>query len=264
MSRQTAGERRVVVVTGGAKGMGQAHCGELARRGYHVCVADVLPVDETVAQITALGGSASSHALDVGSEASWTALLDGGLQQFGIPYGLVNNAGINNRASLAAETLAGWSRMLDVNLTGPFLGMRALGPLLRDAGGGSVVNIASSAALAGYRGAAYTASKWGLRGLTKMAAGEFAAWGVRVNAINPGLIDTPLGQGDPAFITSHLRSVPMARAGSAAEISAAVAFLLSTEASYITGSDLSVDGGFMSAGTYWRIVADRDAFAGEE
>ncbi len=197
----------------------------------------------------------------MGLEASWQALIQCGLQQFGRPYGLVNNAGINDRASIAAETVEGWSRVLAVNLTGPFLSMRVLAPLLRSVGGGAIVNIASSSALTGYRGAAYTASKWGLRGLAKSAAGEFAPWGIRVNTINPGLMDTPMGQGDPAFIASHLRSVPMTRAGDAREVSAAVAFLLSDEASYVTGADLSVDGGFIASGNFWRIVADRDTFA---
>jgi len=254
-------QSRVVVVTGAARGMGQAQCVELASRGYHVCAADCLPVGDTVRSVRNAGGSASGHDLDVGLEASWQALIQCDLKQFGRPYGLVNNAGINDRASVASETVEGWSRVLAVNLTGPFLGMRVLAPVLRSVGGGAIVNIASSSALTGYRGAAYTASKWGLRGLAKTAAAEFAPWGIRVNTINPGLIDTPMGQGDPAFIASHLRSVPMARAGNAREVSAVVAFLLSDEASYVTGADLSVDGGFISSGNFWRIVADRDAFA---
>ena len=251
---------KVVIVTGAARGMGQSHCLHLAAHGYHVCAADILPVEETVSKSIAAGGSCSAHVLDVGSQVSWQALRDSDLHQFGRPFGLVNNAGVNNRSGVAAETLEGWSGTLGVNLTGPFLGMRCFGPLFRDGGGGSIVNIASSAALAGYRGAAYTASKWGLRGLTKTAAGEFALWGVRVNAINPGLIDTPLAQGDDAFTRSHLRSVPMGRIGTALDISKAVTFLLSEEAAYITGADLSVDGGFMSAGTYGRITADRELY----
>jgi 3alpha(or 20beta)-hydroxysteroid dehydrogenase len=252
--------RRVVVVTGAARGMGQAHCLELARLGYHVCATDVLPLEETVAMASANGGAASGHALDVGSEDSWKSLLDEDIGKFGRPYGLINNAGIVSRLGVAQETEAGWDKVIAVNLTGPFLGMKLLAPLFRDGGGGSIVNIASSAALAGYRGGAYTAAKWGLRGLTKTAAGEFAPWGVRVNAVHPGLIDTPLARGDDAFTNSHMRSVPIGRIGQGSDIAKAAAFLLSDEAAYITGTDLSVDGGFMAAGLYGRITKDRDLY----
>lgn len=243
----------VVVVTGGAQGMGKSHAQALADAGWHVCVADIREVNETVRAIKEKGGFASGHNLDVTDSNSWEALADDIRKNFGPLVGLVNNAGVSYRRGISDTDDANWDRVMKVNLTGAFYGMRVMAPLMREGGGGSIVNISSISGQLGYHGAAYGASKWGLRGLTKTAAAEYASWGIRVNSIHPGLIQTPMVSNATAFVDSSLKSIPMSRAGQPAEVSAAVVFLISAESSYVSGSELTVDGALVAAGTYWRI-----------
>ena len=248
-----AEHKGVVLITGGAQGMGASHSEALAKAGWHVCVADVKDTAPTVRAIQAQGGSASGHRLDVVDSEAWNALAAHIKSEFGGPAGLVNNAGVSYRHGISDTDDANWHKVIGVNLNGVFFGMRAMAPLMRDSGGGSIINISSISGQLGYHGAAYGASKWGVRGLTKSAAGEYAPWGIRTNSIHPGLIDTPMVSNADAFVASSLESIPFGRAGTPAEISAAVVFLMSPESSYLNGSELTIDGGLIAAGTYWRI-----------
>lgn len=247
--------KRTIVVTGAASGIGAATAAALARAGYHVCLTDVQSCEHAAQAIREFGGSSSSHYLDVAREESWTAIVAYLVGQSPLG-GLVNNAGINQREGVMDTDPAVWQRVLDVNLTGPFLGMRALAPLLREAGGGSIVNVSSAGALTGHGAAAYGASKWGLRGLTKTAAGEFAPWGIRVNSVHPGLIETPLVRKTGPYRESHVRSIPIGRLGSVDEVAGVVTFLISDTAAYMTGAEISIDGGLIADGIYGRILRD--------
>ncbi|MGW1678269.1 SDR family NAD(P)-dependent oxidoreductase [Saccharopolyspora sp. NPDC002376] len=246
---------RRIVVTGAGSGMGRAEALGLVREGADVLVADIdLSAARAVAdEITAAGGIGRAHHLDVADPASWEELaaeLDGKAL-----HGLVNNAGVSFRKGIAETSVDDWRRVMDINLSSVFFGMKFLsGPLAR-AEGASVVNVSSIAGMVGYFSASYGASKWGVRGLSKVASMEFATEGVRVNSVHPGLVDTPLlHSGDNRFVDESLRSVPAGRVASPEEVARAVAFLLSDEASYINGTELVVDGGLVSSGIYHRIT----------
>lgn len=151
-----------------------------------------------------------------------------------------------------------WDRVMRVNLYGPFHGIQAAAPLMRDGGGGSIVNISSISGQIGYFSPSYSASKWGLTGLSKSAAGELAAWNIRVNSLHPGLVDTALLAGSDAFAEAARRSIPAGRLGEPGEITDAVLFLLSDRSAYMTGSEITLDGGLVSNGLYHRILADAE------
>lgn len=253
MSRKNA-----VLVTGAASGMGAAHAMHLATLGYHVHIADLQETDALAAQIRAAGGSATPHRLDVTSSTDWDELAETLGDFESALVGLVNNAGVASRSSLVDTTDEHWRLVIDVNVTGAFYGMRALAPLLARAAMSSIVNVSSVAGMTGYRSPAYSTSKWALRGLTKDAAGEFAQWGVRVNSIHPGLIETPMiEKSSPEFVISHLRSIPFNRAGRADEVSRLVGFLISDDSSYISGSEIAIDGAFSSSGLYYRVTEEQ-------
>ncbi|MFC6880542.1 SDR family NAD(P)-dependent oxidoreductase [Actinomadura yumaensis] len=246
----------VVLVTGAAAGMGAAHARALAARGVHVCLADVADAAPLAAEIREAGGSASAHALNVSDPVAWTRVVDDVRAERGELGGLVNNAGISRRRTFMDTSDAVWNEVLDVNLSGPFYGMKAVAGLMRDSGGGSIVNISSISGKVGYFSPAYASSKWGLTGLSKSAAGAFAEWGVRVNSVHPGLVDTPLLNGADAFVASSLASVPAGRMARPEEITEAVLFLLSDRSAYMTGAEITVDGGLTSNGLYHRILAE--------
>jgi 3alpha(or 20beta)-hydroxysteroid dehydrogenase len=248
----------VMVVTGASSGMGADEARALASEGAHVWVADINDDagQALVDEIRANGGAVSYHHLDVTQSSQWANLATAIRQTHDRLDGLVNNAGVSHRVGIADTSDDDWQRVLAVNLTGPFLGMRTLAPLMAASGGGAIVNVSSIAGMLGYFAAAYGASKWGLRGLTKTGALEFAPLNVRVNSIHPGLVDTPLlrAGGDTAFIDESLLSIPAGRTATVDETSAIVLFLLSTEARYITGQEIVIDGGMTAGGIYWRIT----------
>jgi 3alpha(or 20beta)-hydroxysteroid dehydrogenase len=233
----------VVVVTGGARGQGAAHAAHLGRPGTRIILADVL-ADEgerTAAVLRASGVDAIFHPLDVSDEGAWAALAER-ITADGTPVrGLVNNAGILRHAAIADTTIAAWVLHERVNVHGTFLGIRALAPLIVASGGGAIVNVSSTAALVGSAGyAAYSASKAAVLALTRVAAVEYAP-NVRVNAITPGGVATPMNDDEPADGTNS--SAPLGRRALAEEISPLIDYLLSSASSFVTGSVVTIDGG---------------------
>ncbi|WP_022877565.1 SDR family NAD(P)-dependent oxidoreductase [Microbacterium sp. B19] len=229
------------VVTGAAGGQGAEEALLLADLG-----ADVVAVDradeapELRDRAADLAGSLDYRRLDVASEEDWAALaasLEGRRVR-----GLVNNAGITHRARIGELSRADWDRVFAVNVTGAMLGIQALLPSM-DAGS-SIVNIGSVAGLSGHYTAAYTASKWALRGLTHASVTELGPRGIRVNLVHPGFIRTPMtASAPPAFAEANTAIIPLQRAGEAVEVADTVAFLLSDAAAFLTGAEIGVDGG---------------------
>jgi len=230
---------KVVVVTGGARGMGAEHARGLVACGAKVVIADVLDV-EGRAVAKGLGAPAMYAHVDVTREEDWSEAIARTNAAFGRIDALVNNAGVLTHGRIDALDRAAWQRTLDVNVTGAWLGMRAALPSLRKAGGGSIVNVSSTAGLVGYAGlGAYVASKWALRGLTKSAALELARDRIRVNLIHPGPIRTPMIASVPDSVAARQ---PIARIGEPAEVTAMLLFLLA-DATYSTGHEFIGDGG---------------------
>ncbi|MFC5731436.1 MULTISPECIES: glucose 1-dehydrogenase [Nocardioides] len=233
---------RVALVSGGARGIGAASARLLVAEGAKVVIGDLLD-EEGSALADELGPPARYVHLDVTVEEDWTAAVRGATEGFGRLDVLVNNAGIVNGGQLQSFRMDRWQEILDVNLTGPFLGMRASADAMIAAGGGSIINTSS---IEGLRGTpwvhGYVATKWGLRGLTKSVAMELAPHGIRVNSIHPGLIRTALTEGVP----DDMIPIPLGRPGRPEEVAAFVLFLASEESSYATGSEFVIDGGTVS------------------
>lgn len=255
MDQKLAG--KTALVTGASSGQGAAEARLFAEAGAHVIVSDVAD-DAGEAQAQAIrdaGGDAQFRHLDVSSEAEWASVIDGIKADFGELHILINNAGIPLRGSTATNTsLEDWNRVLSVNLTGPFLGIRTAAPLIRDSGGGAIVNTGSVAGVVGHFATAYSTTKWGLRGITKSAAMELVDWGIRVNAVHPGLVMTPLVESSTDFVQALADNTPMARGASPEEIASVVLFLVCEDSSYITGHDIAVDGGFSDFGGYDSVL----------
>jgi 3alpha(or 20beta)-hydroxysteroid dehydrogenase len=250
MAGRVAG--KIVVVTGAARGMGRADAEALAAEGAAVWAVDVLD-DEGDAFARATPGVAYAH-VDVTRQQDWDALAEQLRLRGGRLDALVNNAGVAARGRLPEVEQDEWQRAFAVNVTGPLLGMQALHPLLRS--GASIVNIVSIAGLAGHAAAAYTASKWALRGLSRTAALEFGEQGIRVNAVFPGLIDTPLMAGaSPRFADAAIAETPLGRSGVVTDVAPLVVFLVSDESSFMNGAEIAVDGG-LTAHVSHKSIAD--------
>ncbi|MFD6099930.1 SDR family NAD(P)-dependent oxidoreductase [Nocardiopsis flavescens] len=249
---------RVVLVTGAASGMGRAEALALGREGALTWVADISGpgAEEVAAQVRDAGGRARAVRLDVTDPQGWREAAELVGRTDGALHGLVNNAGVSHRFGISDTTDEDWRRVLDVNLSGVFYGMKYTAPLLGASGGGSVVNVSSIAGMTGYFSAGYAAAKWGVRGISKTGALEYADRGVRVNSLHPGLVETPLLlSGSDRFVQESLRSVPAGRVADPEEVAGVVLFLLSDAARYVTGTEVVVDGGLTAGGLYHRILA---------
>jgi len=231
---------KVALVTGAARGIGAAIASEMAAEGAKVVIGDVLERDGE-ALAARIGGAARYAHLDVTKPEDWEAAVAAAVEAFGKLDVLVNNAGIANYGPIEQYTRADWDRIIAINLTGVFNGIKAAIPELINAGRGSIVNVSSIAGLRGEAGLpGYVASKWGVRGLTKAAALDLARYGIRVNSIHPGVVRTPLNAEGPQLATSH---VAMDRVGDPREIASLAVFLASDESSFSTGSEFIADGG---------------------
>jgi 3alpha(or 20beta)-hydroxysteroid dehydrogenase len=233
---------RVAVVTGAARGQGAAIVKRLHKDGFHVAACDLL-ADDLTASVDALGDEAViAVPLDVTAADQWAVAIATVVERFGALTTLINNAGVLHRAPIADETPEGFEGSWRVNCLGPFLGIQAALQHLRRADGAAIVNTCSTGAIRPFPNhAAYGSSKWALRGLTQIAAAELAPYRIRVNAVFPGPVETPM-----LDATTQARLVERAmlgRLGKPMEIADAVAFLVSEHASFITGSELVVDGG---------------------
>lgn len=248
---------KLAVITGGARGQGEAEARLLARSGAAVIIADVLEAEGAALAeaLAAEGLSARFVRLDVTREASWAETVALARDWRGRLDILVNNAGIINRKTVAGMPLADWENVLKVNLTGAFLGIQAVHSLMAETGGGAIVNISSNSAFSGHYDPAYTASKWGLRGLTRSAAMELVGQGIRVNAICPGLVVTGLNATSP-HLKPMIGITPMGRSGTPEEVAELVLFLVSDRSSFITGEDFVIDGGFTAGAAYRRVATE--------
>ncbi|WP_250528501.1 SDR family oxidoreductase [Caballeronia sp. GAWG2-1] len=252
MSENPQFKGKVVLVTGTSGGIGSVMAKMFAQRGATVVLADLIPhrSGEIVSEIIELGGKASFVELDVSQPGSWKLVLDHVTDQYGQLHVLVNNAGIVSRNNIQTISMEEWHRVIAINLTGPLLGIQTLAPLIRDSGGGSIVNVSSTAGLIGHPGVAYSASKWGLRGVTKSAALSLLDWNIRVNSVHPaGVTETLISTGaTPSWRYANERVMPAKRSAKPDEVCNAVLFLASNEASYLNATELVVDGGAVSIG----------------
>ena len=243
---------KVAIVTGAASGMGAATARLFAREGAKVVLSDLLEAEgqEVTGSIAAAGGEARFWRHDVASEADWDAVVTGTLAAYGAIDILINNAGVSG-SDPDRLSLATWDRQMSINAKGVFLGMRAAIPVMQKAKTGAIVNISSISGVTGqtFVHMGYNAAKGAVRTMTKAAAVQFAKDGIRVNSVHPGLLPpmrTSILSADPKVRTGMLKAVPMGRDGRVEEVAYASLFLASDEASYITGVELPVDGGFLA------------------
>jgi 3alpha(or 20beta)-hydroxysteroid dehydrogenase len=243
----------VIIVTGAASGQGAAEATRLAAEGAEIVAGD-LPIAWERTRAAEPGAGPRLDAdhihrrdLDVADPESWAALAGWIDEHFGRVDGLINNAGTTSRVRLPDLDIHEWNRTLGVNLTGPMLGITTLLSLMGP--GASIVNVGSIAGLTAHYTAAYTASKWGLRGLTHTAAMELGPRQIRVNAVHPGYIQTPMTASAPAtFLAANEALTPLGRGGRPEEVAELMVFLMSDESRFITGAEIPIDGGQTSGG----------------
>jgi 3alpha(or 20beta)-hydroxysteroid dehydrogenase len=230
---------KVALVSGGARGMGASHVRMMVAEGAKVVSGDILD-DEGELVAKELGDSVRYVHLDVTQPDDWESAVATAVNEFGGLHVLVNNAGIINVGTVEDYALSEWQRILDINLTGVFLGMRAAVKPMKEAGTGSIINISSIEGMAGTIGChGYTATKFAVRGLTKSAAMELGPSGIRVNSIHPGLIKTPMTE----WVPEDIFQTALGRIAQPKEVSNLVVYLASDDSSYSTGSEFVVDGG---------------------
>lgn len=239
---------KVAIITGGARGMGEATTRVFVEEGAKVIIADVLN-NEGEALAAELKGQALFVRHDVTDEASWQNVIAQAQNAFGPVDVLVNNAGILMYKTIVDTEKAEFERILDVNLVGSFLGVKLVGAHMMQNGRGSIINISSSAGFEGNNAVvAYAASKWGARGLTRVAAMEFGPHGVRVNSVHPGGVNTVMAnptQVSNAELKGRFTTLPLQRIADPSEVARVSLFLASDDASYVTGEELRVDGGMV-------------------
>ena len=244
---------KVAIVTGAAHGMGESEALIFAREGATVVVADLDQAagEQVAAKITGNGGTARFARLDVADEGQWEAVVRDTVAAYGRLDILVNNAGISGSSGSDVTSTPLWDSIMDVNAKGVFLGMKHAVPAMRRSGGGAIVNISSISGFVGQDRLhmAYNASKGAVRIMTKSGAVQYGKDGIRVNSVHPGFLPpmrTSKTSADPEWRAKMLKAVPMKREGRVEEVAHAVLFLASDEASYITGTELVVDGGFLA------------------
>ena len=237
---------KVALISGAARGMGAAEARLFAKEGAHVVLGDVLHQQgQAVAdEINDAGGQALFVPLDVTSEDSWRNAVDAAVERFGKLNVLVNNAGILVREELEEGTDHGWDSTMNVNAKGVFLGMKLAVPAMRKAGGGSIINISSISGIVSLGYPAYNASKGAVRLLTKNVAIQYSQQNIRVNSIHPGVINTDMMAGDTRSDEDWDRLIPLGRFAEPIEVAYGALFLASDESSFMTGSELVIDGGF--------------------
>jgi 3alpha(or 20beta)-hydroxysteroid dehydrogenase len=240
-------EGKVAIVTGGARGMGAATTRRFVEEGARVVIADVL-ADEGKALEAELGDVVRFAAHDVSDESAWRSLVATATDELGGIDILINNAGVWRTSPLVEQSVEDFDAILAINLRGVFLGMKWVTEPMRARGGGAIVNTSSTAGLTGIETmVAYGASKWGVRGITKVAALELGPYGIRVNSVHPGSVDTPMtaslhmDRGD-----GHAPHIPLQRIGTPEDIANLHLFLVSDEASWMTGAEICIDGGSMA------------------
>jgi NAD(P)-dependent dehydrogenase (short-subunit alcohol dehydrogenase family) len=241
---------KVALISGGARGQGAVEATLFTQEGAKVVFGDILDAEgqQVEADIRAAGGDATYAHLDVSSEAQWLAAVALAESTYGKLDILVNNAGISIPGGIEDYTEDDWERTMSINLKGVFIGVKHAIPAMRRAGGGSIINISSGAGIAPSPGtsAAYAASKGGVRLFTKSTAIQHAKDNIRCNSVHPGPIDTPMIRGphrDASWADELTSRVPLGRLGSSADIAYGVLYLASDEASFVTGSELVIDGG---------------------
>ncbi len=242
---------KIALISGAARGIGAAIARLCAAEGAKVIVGDILDTEGqgVVADLVAAGGEARFVRLDVASEAEWQQAVDMAVTHFGGLHILVNNAGTGVPGKVEEVSLAEWNRVMEVNATGVFLGTKTAIPTLRQAAGGSIINISSQLGLVGTDNSSpqYQASKGAVRLLTKTTAIQYASEGIRVNSVHPGPIATPrtaARRADPTNYALTVSRIPLGRYGQPEEVAYGVVYLASDEASYVTGSELVIDGGW--------------------
>lgn len=243
---------KTILITGGAAGQGAVETRLFSAEGASIVICDIADEagERLAAEIAQGGGKARYIHLDVSKREDWDRAAEIVRAEFGRLDALVNNAGTISRKGLLSIDIESWHRVMEVNLTGPLLGIQAMAPLMRDSGGGSIINVSSTAGMTAHYDVAYAASKWGMRGLTKSAAMDLVDWNIRVNSIHPGQIWDTTFQRDarPGHWEANWMVTPMGRHGQPDECAQVVLFLCSDESSFITGAEIPVDGGLLAAG----------------
>ena len=243
-------EGKVALISGGARGQGAAEAKLFAGEGAKVVFGDILDDlgKQVEAEIHEVGGEALYIHLDVTNAADWASAVEAAVSRYGRLDVLVNNAGITIRKNVEDTTEEDWDRIMAINAKGVFLGTKQAIPAMRQSGGGSIVNISSTAGLVGssYSGASYAATKGAVRLFTKATAIQYAKEGIRCNSVHPGLLETPMTQdmlADAAHREERTQRIPLGRVGTAEDVAYGVLYLASDEASFVTGSELVIDGG---------------------